>query len=802
MRDARLLSLEPRFIRSTAEASADGIYLTNYESVRDGKLDPRGFQVVSLDEAAILRSFGGTKTFRQLMALYEGTANYRFVATATPSPNEYVELLSYAAFLDILDVGQGKTRFFKRDSAHADRLTLLPHMEESWWLWVASWALFLQKPSDLGYSDEGYELPPLEVRWHEVPFEASAAGEVDRDGCGRLWRDAALGVTQAAREKRESLPARVAKLREFVEDSPDEHMLLWHDLEAERHAIEDILPATVYDRWMEFRDGNSAALELYERHYCARRYADGRERELFVGPGEKVVLLTRERDALFAWRKFRDDSGQQGVCCAVFRNEGSHLSSELIREAMAIAWRRWPGERLYTYVDPSEVASPNPGYCFKQAGWRTAGRTKDRGLVILEASPDLAPEMPTLEPTMALHSVWGSQDLEERERRIIDFSEGRIRLLASKPVLTGSGCNFQYHCHRAIFAGIGFKFADFVQAIHRIRRYLQAHPVRVDLIYTSAERDIRRQLERKWAQHDELVERMGQIIRTYGLSHEAMSGSLRRSIGVERQEASGAGWLLVNNDAVLETRTMVSDSVHALITSIPFGTQYEYSPSFNDFGHTTDNAHFWQQMDYLTPELYRVLQPSRVMVIHVKDRIVPGGMTGLGFQTVAPFHAEAIAHYQRHGLAYLGMVTVTTDVVRENNQTYRLGWTEQCKDGSRMGCGMPEYLLLFRKPPTDASDGYADTPVVKSKDAYSRTRWQIDAHGYWHSNGNRPLTPEDLDGLPHERIFKLFRQHAWTRSTTTSGTSPSARRLSGRDACRPSSCCSSHRAGIRTCGPT
>jgi hypothetical protein len=70
---------------------------------------------------------------------------------------------------------------------------------------------------------------------------------------------------------------------------------------------------------------------------------------------------------------------------------------------------------------------------------------------------------------------------------------------------------------------------------------------------------------------------------------------------------------------------------------------------------------------------------------------------------------------------------------------------------------MPEYLLLFRKPPTDASDGYADVPVVKPKDAYSRSRWQTDAHGYWRSGGDRPLTPEDLATEPHERIFKRFR---------------------------------------------
>ena len=239
IRDARMLGLEVTFIRTAAEALWDGIYITNYESVRDGKLDPRGFDVVSLDEAAILRGFGGTKTFRELMRLYEGSAAYRFVATATPSPNEYIELLSYAAFLDILDVGQGKTRFFKRDSTKADKLTLHPHMEDEFWLWVASWALFLQKPSDLGHDDAGYELPALDVRWHEVDSPLApyfGAGE-HKDGQGFMFRDATFGVQEAAAEKRTSLDARVAKTAELVAESPDDHFLLWHDLEDERRAI-------------------------------------------------------------------------------------------------------------------------------------------------------------------------------------------------------------------------------------------------------------------------------------------------------------------------------------------------------------------------------------------------------------------------------------------------------------------------------------------------------------------------------------------------------------------------------------
>src|SRR5208282_1947522 len=214
----------------------------------------------------------------------------------------------------------------------------------------------------------------------------------------------------------------------------------------------------------------------------------------------------------------------------------------------------------------------------------------------------------------------------------------------------------------------------------------------------------------------------------------------------------------VQNDAVFETRTMLEDSVHLILTSIPFSSQYEYTPSYNDFGHSESNEQFWEQMDYLTTELFRILQPGRVCAIHVKDRVVPGGMTGLGFQTVYPFHAAAIEHYTKHGFAYLGMKTIVTDVVRENNQTYRLGWSEQCKDGSRMGVGMPEYLLLFRKPPTDASKGYADVPVVKSKADYSRSRWQIDAHGFARSSGNRLLTRDEIRGMPHERIYKRFRE--------------------------------------------
>lgn len=137
--------------------------------------------------------------------------------------------------------------------------------------------------------------------------------------------------------------------------------------------------------WLKVRDGNSTARALFHRHYSHKPYRDGRTPKLFVGPGEKAVLLTPCARAVFVWRRFISGDGQQGVNCAVFRNEGAGLSSKLIVAADEYAWQRWPHERRhYTYVNPRRVRSSNPGACFIKAGWRRCGVTKHRRLLILE----------------------------------------------------------------------------------------------------------------------------------------------------------------------------------------------------------------------------------------------------------------------------------------------------------------------------------------------------------------------------------------------------------------------------------
>lgn len=136
--------------------------------------------------------------------------------------------------------------------------------------------------------------------------------------------------------------------------------------------------------WRVSKDGDRIGWNLYRRHYSAKN--PNPKIKQFVGPGQKMVLIEHTGRAVFAWRKYISDAGEVGVNCAVFRNESVNRSSEMIEEAVAFAWHRWPGERLYTYVNPVKVRSTNPGYCFKVAGWRRSGETSS-GLIVLELLP-------------------------------------------------------------------------------------------------------------------------------------------------------------------------------------------------------------------------------------------------------------------------------------------------------------------------------------------------------------------------------------------------------------------------------
>lgn len=578
------------------------IYVTNYERIRKGDIDPEKFGGVSFDEASMLRNLK-TETTNYVLEYFK-KINYRFVATATPTPNDFIEILNYADFLGVIDRGHALTRFFQRDSTHAGKLTLYENKKEEFWKWVATWAVFINKPSDLGYDDTGYLLPKLHL--HEIEV-SNYTDDVIQNKRGEivLFKDTTKSLVDVSREKASSIQLRVADALEIVRRNSNESFILWHHLEAERMEIE---------------------------------------------------------------KQFK-------------------------------------------------------GFDLK--------------------------------------SVYGSQTNAEKENLLMDFSESKYQILSSKPKIAGSGCNFQHACHNMIFVGIDYKFNDFIQAIHRVYRFRQTKEVNIYILFTQNESEVLKALKIKWAKHIELQTEMINLVREYGLNSDKIKADMKRQIFSKPRSSQIGGAMVYNNDTVIQHLpvNMKENSTDMILTSIPFGDHYEYSDNYNDMGHNNGNDEFFKQMDFLTPNLLRTLKPGRIAAIHVKDRIRYSYQNGTSFTTIDDFSGKTVAHFTKHGFYLIGKITVTTDVVRENNSTYRLGWSEQCKDASKMGVGLPEYILLFRKSPSEMNNAYADEPVTKSKIDYDIARWQLDAHAYWKTDGNRFLSSDEIQKSDFKRIVNHWKNY-------------------------------------------
>jgi DNA modification methylase len=196
-----------------------GITITNYDMLKE--FDAIQFVGVVLDESSILKSFTGS-TKRMILEMFEHT-KYKLCCTATPSPNDHLELGNHAEFLNIMPSNEMISRWFINDSMQAGGYRLKGHAANDYWDWVSSWAVMISKPSDIGYSDDGFILPELKVQEHIVEVDNTRAFDD-----GRLFVDGTLSATGMWAEKRETALDRCLKAFEIVGGSQDK-FILWCD---------------------------------------------------------------------------------------------------------------------------------------------------------------------------------------------------------------------------------------------------------------------------------------------------------------------------------------------------------------------------------------------------------------------------------------------------------------------------------------------------------------------------------------------------------------------------------------------
>jgi hypothetical protein len=270
-REAEKWGIDARAIREPSEIFKPRIYIANYE--RLSKFSDIEVGGIVLDESSILKSFTGATT-RALMARFKATP-YRLSCTATPAPNDHMELGQQSQFLGVMESSDMLARWFFADQANMGRYRIKGPGVTDFWRWVSSWARCVSKPSDLGFSDEGYDLPPLKVEQHVVKADVSIDAGAEKDGQARLFRIPDTSATSIHREKRLTTNARADVIAEVLAAEPSEPWIVWCDTDYEADALTARIPGA-----MEVR-GSMDADEKEER---LTAFATGRARVMVTKP--------------------------------------------------------------------------------------------------------------------------------------------------------------------------------------------------------------------------------------------------------------------------------------------------------------------------------------------------------------------------------------------------------------------------------------------------------------------------------------------------------------------------------------
>jgi len=229
--EAIKFGIKAKVVSSQSEVGKSGVYITNYEKLEH--FDPGAFSGVVLDESSILKNLTG-KTRQILTAAFSKTP-YRLCCTATPSPNDYTELGQHADFLGICSPAQMLATFFVNDTFNTGDWRLKGHAQGEFWKWLASWAACLAKPSDIGFPDDGYDLPPLNLKWEVVHVDESIdAGE-------ELFRHATLSATTMHRELRMTSEARSKQVADLVNGNAHQ-WLIWCNTNDEADQLINVMP--------------------------------------------------------------------------------------------------------------------------------------------------------------------------------------------------------------------------------------------------------------------------------------------------------------------------------------------------------------------------------------------------------------------------------------------------------------------------------------------------------------------------------------------------------------------------------
>lgn len=288
--------------------------------------------------------------------------------------------------------------------------------------------------------------------------------------------------------------------------------------------------------------------------------------------------------------------------------------------------------------------------------------------------------------------VKGSDKDAHKENAAIDFASKKIRVLVSKPKIYGFGMNWQ-NCRNVAFVGLSNSFELTYQAIRRCYRFGQTRTVNVYYVETDMDGQIKANLERKQQQFDEMMENLLVHMRDH-----TMAKTTSQKNDYNRQVKKGDGWESHLCDCVDLARELDDDSIDFSVFSPPFASLYTYSNSERDMGNVRDDDEFFKHFQFLIKNLYRAIKPGRLVAFHCMN--MPTSKQNHGFIGIRDFRGDLIRAFQSEGFIYHSEVCIWKNPVVAMQRTKALGLLHKqvCKDSSMSRQGLPDYLVVMRKP--------------------------------------------------------------------------------------------------------
>jgi hypothetical protein len=698
--------------RSQADVQP-GVNVTNYEML--AHFDPSAFGGVVLDESGILKNFMG-KTKQALLEAFRGTP-YKLCCTATPAPNDHLELGNHADFLGVMPANEMLARWFINDQAQAGNYRLKGHAKADYWRWVSSWAVSLTKPSDLGYSDEGFILPPLDIFTHVVEVDLTT------DTDGKLFRSPDLSSTGIHKEKRRTLKARAGLVAELVRQS----VLAYGGEDGnERNEIREAqnLHARVdpeeqgKDCGLSADDSGAAQLSTAGavcEQPCAS--AKGSRRRKGVA-SEKPRQTESATDQTIRPdnRGIRSLATGAGWGVQDLRLLGQE-QSELLSDGRPLS-SDGAGARAVV-----RQLQPRTGEVQGQSGPAgESGELPNKWVVWCDRNDEQDALAKALGPLcVSIQGTTLAQKKIELERL---WREGEVPVLISKSSVFGFGLNWQ-HCAQMVFVGSDYSFEKRYQAIRRIWRFGQKHPCKVHVICAETELPVLETIERKRADHEEMKREMQAAMSETQLA-ELGARKLRET--VDEDHATGKGWELHLGDSCETLKRLDDNSVHYGLHSPPFSGLYIYSDALQDLGNCDSHEEFFEHYRFVIRELFRTAVPGSIHSIHCKDLPLYKGRDGAA--GLYDFPGDCIRAFEAEGWTFHSRVTIWKSPVTEMQRTKNHGllYKNLRADSRGSRSGMADYVLSFRK--WEGETPFPE-PVTHTHEGFALDQWQEWASPVW-----------------------------------------------------------------------